>query len=121
MDEFALAQVEMRLARVRTELGRTLSDPSEDPVHDLRVSIRRLQQALRLFGEVYGIARTRMLKQRLAPVLKAAGGVRDGDIAMMLLAESGCADVLELREEMRRKRARDTGVLRLRILQAGSV
>ncbi|MEZ5401755.1 MAG: CHAD domain-containing protein [Bryobacteraceae bacterium] len=118
MEAFAAAQVETRIERVRVEMARAMADPSAGPVHDLRVSIRRLQQALRLFGGIWNPARSAELRARLRPVIAAAGEVRNRDIALDLLMKSGC-EATEIAACFRRDRAQTAGLLRLRIAQAG--
>jgi CHAD domain-containing protein len=118
MEGFANAQVDARVSRVRRELTRTLADPSEDPVHDLRVSIRRLQQSLRL---LVCEAVSAPLRASVRPVLKAAGGVRNQDIALGLLAEAALPGSGALEQTLRHDRAVATGALRLRIVQTGTL
>ena len=58
---------------------RTATGPTPDTVHDLRVSIRRLSQALRVFDAQFPPNRVR---RRLRGLRQLAGGVRDLDIAI---------------------------------------
>jgi len=88
MREFAEAQVNAKLERVVAEIERMRTEVSEDAVHDLRVSIRRLAQALRLFGELLGRKAARALRQRVRPLLKGAGEVRNRDIAAGIVRQS---------------------------------
>jgi CHAD domain-containing protein len=88
MREFAEAQVNARLERVVAEIERMRTEMTEDAVHDLRVSIRRLAQALRLFGELLGKKAARALRQQVRPLLKCAGEVRNRDIAIAIVRRS---------------------------------
>jgi len=88
MREFAEAQVNARLERVVAEIERMRTEMTEDAFHDLRVSIRRLAQALRLFGELLGKKAARALRQQVRPLLKCAGEVRNRDIAIAIVRRS---------------------------------
>ena len=92
MKNYVRQQTDLKIDRVLAELDRTREQPSEEAIHDLRVSIRRLSQALRLFGELLGEKRARKLRNRLRPVLKAAGEARNRDVALLILAEAKVAD-----------------------------
>ena len=58
-----------------------------DSIHRMRVSIRRLQQAMRIFGQYLPERGTKRIKRDLREVMKAAGEVRNRDIALKLLKE----------------------------------
>jgi CHAD domain-containing protein len=83
-----------------------------EAVHKLRVSIRRLQQALRLFGEFLDERETRRVKKQLRTVLRAAAEVRNRDIAAKLVASTGASETLVAQLESER-RNRMTELLRL--------
>jgi CHAD domain-containing protein len=85
---------------------------SADSVHKLRVSIRRLQQALRLFREFLEEREVKRLRKQLRAMLQAAAEVRNRDIAAMLLNKTGAPAALVRRVEAER-RSRMTDLLRL--------
>lgn len=89
VDEHARRTIAQRLERVAEEMGRVLASPAEDPVHDLRVSIRRASQALRLFSELLPPKEARRMRRALRPVLGAAGAARDLDVGADLLGKEG--------------------------------
>ncbi len=60
------------------------ADP--EPVHDMRVALRRLQAALRLFKACYPPRRLRRYRLRLRRLLQALGAVRDQDIIIGVLS-----------------------------------
>ena len=62
-----------------SQMERTAEDATEDAVHDLRVAVRRLSEALRLFG-----ADSHSRKQ-LRRIRDRAAAVRDRDVCMRLL------------------------------------
>jgi len=71
--------------RLDKEIEGTIADPGEDPVHDLRVAIRRLSQALRMFAALMPAREARAMRQALKPALDAAAVARDLDVGMELL------------------------------------
>lgn len=105
MREFAEAQVNAKLERVVAEIERTRTEMSEDAVHDLRVSIRRLAQALRLFGELLGKKAARALRQQVRPLLKCAGEVRNRDIAVGIVRRSKTPGAAQLVKALKAERA----------------
>lgn len=105
MREFAEAQVNARLERVAAEIERARTEMSEDAVHDLRVSIRRLAQALRLFGELLGKKAARELRQQVRPLLKCAGEVRNRDIAAGIVRRSKTPAAAALVKTLKAERA----------------
>ena len=76
-------------ARVESEARKTLENGHADAIHDLRVSIRRLTQALRAFEALVGKKRAKQLRRRLRRWMDAAAEIRNRDIALELLAASG--------------------------------
>ena len=66
-----------------------LHEPSA--IHRMRVSIRRLQQALRVFVQFYSKRGTEKVNAELRSAMKAAGELRNYDIAATLLEEVGAA------------------------------
>lgn len=84
--ESKIAELE---ARVKKETARTLANGDPDAIHDLRVSIRRLTQALRAFADVIGRRRARRTRRKLRVWMDAAAEIRNRDIALELLAAAG--------------------------------
>jgi CHAD domain-containing protein len=105
MRSFAEQQVHARLNRVRDELERARANPDEDAIHDLRVSIRRLSQALRILAHLLGPTIARQLRASLRPLLKAAGEVRNCDIGISILRRSRLPDVDPIIHHLRAQRA----------------
>lgn len=60
-----------------------LRDP--ESVHKMRVAIRRFQQALRVFDQYVPKDSSRKVKREMRDVMKAAGELRNRDIALELL------------------------------------
>ena len=77
-------KLQASLDRFNSEAAKTANSAGADEVHDVRVSIRRLEQALELFGEWLPAKGVEKIGKRLTKILKMAGDVRDRDIAMEL-------------------------------------
>jgi CHAD domain-containing protein len=83
------------------------ADP--DAVHDMRVAIRRLLQCLRLFKDFYPPGKVKKIRRNLKGLMSLSAAVRDRDIAMSLLSQSGAAsdaDLLATLSEQRKKAAK---------------
>ena len=104
--EFAQSESRARMSRVLAELERATQHPDEEAVHDLRVAIRRLSQALRIFSGLLPAKGARKVRQRLKVVLDAAAVVRDLDVGLELLLECGVEESEPLVAEMRLERKR---------------
>lgn len=102
---FAVAQANRLLGRLAFAIGRTLRSPSPDAVHDLRVAIRRFQQALTVFAPCFPEKDTKKTGRRLKRLLALAGEVRDCDIAARLLSRSAAAPPVQQKIEAQRKEA----------------
>ncbi len=103
MRDHAAGQTSTLLRRLAFQANRTARHSDADAVHDLRVSIRRLAQCLRIFGQFLPRERGKKSQRRLRTVIDLASAVRDRDIAMGLLAAaripSGSAMVQALSQE----------------------
>jgi CHAD domain-containing protein len=107
MREFAHQQTALLLVRFGAEAGRTARAAEADAIHDLRVSIRRLNRCLRAFSPFYAQGWKKM-RRRLKVLMDACGRVRDRDIAMDLLAGAGFQpdSIVMLRLNLERAEAR---------------
>ena len=101
-----------RLQDVRREMRRVRHDQQADAVHDLRVSIRRFSSVLQVFPECFPPKRAAKGRKRLKRVLKAAGKVRDHDIALSLADHAGDARLEDGRKELEKQRKRAARKLR---------
>jgi CHAD domain-containing protein len=107
MREFALLQTAVLLRRLAFEVNRAAKNGDHTAVHDLRVAIRRFSRSLRVFAQFYPAGSWKRIRRQLADLMHAAGGVRDRDIALQLLAKAGepQGDVLVVRLEEERRQA----------------
>jgi CHAD domain-containing protein len=91
MEAYAASEAARLLQKFadQVEVARGSSDP--DAVHDLRVSIRRFGQCLRVFRQFFPASGRRRVRRRLKKVMRRAAEVRNRDIAMDLLVSLGVA------------------------------
>lgn len=89
--EFAERQLAVRIRNAAAAAKAVREDPAEEPVHQLRVSIRRLFAALRTFEPILAEDEAESHRARLRPILKMAGEVRNCDIALGLARKAGVA------------------------------
>ncbi len=86
--EFAGSRVNRLLRNLTAQIRKTLRSPDADAVHDLRVSIRRFDEALLLFAELLEKKYAREARRRLKEIMALAGAVRNCDIADKLIGAS---------------------------------
>lgn len=103
MREYAVERIAGLLEGFLQQLERASSDRGEDAIHDLRVSIRRLSESLRLFGQFFPKSKVKKVRRKLKQLMDYAAAVRDRDIALELLAEAGMTEG-ELSGRMRQER-----------------
>jgi CHAD domain-containing protein len=107
VEVFARESLNRLLDVVGSELERCAAEPGVDPVHDLRVAIRRFSQALRIFSSLYPARVVKKTRKRLSVVLDAAAAVRDLDVGIERLKEEGLAEdsavIASMHEERRLK------------------
>ena len=85
---FAQEQADRLLGRLAFQISRTIKAHNASSVHDLRVTIRRFEQALRTFKPCFHGKDIRRIRRELKQIVTAAGEVRNHDIALKLLAKS---------------------------------
>ncbi len=112
MRKFAQERIGSLLDQTAFQLACLVRTGDEEAVHKLRVSIRRLQQALRLFAQYFDEAKVRKLRKQLRELMKAAAEVRNRDVGGDLLGRLGATPaILQRLEEERRE-----WMLELRVL-----
>ena len=70
------------------QAGHAATSRNPDSVHDLRVSIRRLSQSLRIFRELFPPGAAKKIRKSLKGLMQAASEVRNRDIALELLEQA---------------------------------
>lgn len=108
--KYATVQASRRLNRFAFELRRAAKSGDADAIHDLRVSIRRLSQCLRVFGQFFPARDSRKIRRRLRLTMDMAAELRNRDITLTLLNEAGagadtplCRKIAEDRKEAERE------------------
>ncbi|MCL6544886.1 MAG: CHAD domain-containing protein [Bryobacteraceae bacterium] len=104
MEEYARQQTRDLLRRMAFQAGRTCRLQNEAAVHDLRVSIRRLQQCLRVFRQFLPSAPRKKLRQELKRVLDMASEVRNRDVALDILHQTEALDTQALQRILQDER-----------------
>ena len=109
--EYAAAQVLSRLNRVAFELRHARRKPDDASIHQLRVAIRRLTETLRVFGAAFPEKEAPKVRRQLRKIMKAAGAVREVDIAIGLAAAAGIPEDAALLAALRHERERSARLL----------
>lgn len=81
---FLDAQLNALMERLQGEIERLASEREPEAIHDLRVSIRRLTQALRGFAGVVPKKQAKRIRRELKELMDLAAEVRSRDIALEL-------------------------------------
>jgi CHAD domain-containing protein len=104
MHEYVRAQTAILLRRLAFQVSRTAKSSDPESIHDLRVAIRRFSRCLRLFSQFYPGNSAKKARRRLEGMMKAAGAVRDMDIALELVVEAGVAKRTALAQRLAEER-----------------
>lgn len=104
------------LHTVMQEARRAGSEPQEDPVHDVRVAIRRWSQALRTFRDLLPKGMAKRLRRGARALLDAAGATRDYDIGVSLLTREGLGEDHPLLQRWRNERERAALAVKAHVL-----
>jgi triphosphatase len=88
---YAVHQVSSLLKITVAELHNTAGGRDAEAIHRLRVSIRRLLQALKTFAQYLPKEARDGVEEELRTVIKAAGRARDCDVLLETLADSDVA------------------------------
>ena len=100
MQSYVKERVTSLVEQVIAEMHRAQQEITVEIVHDLRVSMRRLQAALRAFPTFFPPAESRRILKQARKILKLADRVRDFDIALELASESGIPADAELSRKL---------------------
>ena len=89
MRKFALDRTSILLRRMVFRINRAARLRDPDSIHDLRVSIRRFQQCLRVFRQFFPGAGVKRIQKRLNKLMVLSGEIRNRDIAVELFKKAG--------------------------------
>jgi CHAD domain-containing protein len=104
MRKYAREQTAERLRRFAFELARVAKQADADAIHDLRVSIRRFTQCLRIFPQFMPKGKVKKVRRRLRTLMALAAEVRNQDIALELVTRAGAAQAEELKGALTQRR-----------------
>ncbi len=101
------AQTERSLKGLKAALRTAGKRPEkEDSIHDLRVSIRRFKQVLRVYSEF--LEHTRKMQRSLRGLMDLCGAARDCDVALAVLESAGVPADHALQGALNKHRVRAT-------------
>jgi CHAD domain-containing protein len=107
LDNFAEAQLRMRLRKTAATARRAAGHPGEaENIHNLRVAIRRFTQALRVFRDLLDRSRVRKMRRELHKIMELCGDIRDCDIAKETIDAAGAPPSGALERHLRKARSR---------------
>ncbi|HET9318928.1 MAG TPA: CHAD domain-containing protein [Bryobacteraceae bacterium] len=89
MRKYAVERTSILLRRMAFRMHRAARLHHADSIHDLRVSVRRFQQCLRVFQQFFPGGAVKKIHKRLHMVMELSGEVRNRDIALYLLRKAG--------------------------------
>ena len=104
MLDFVFEQLSTRVEKVKAMVVATRVSPDAESIHQLRVSIRRLTEAMHSLDKWVKPRRAAKLGARLRLVMKAAGETRNLDIAGELCVEADVAPAAGVTEALQSAR-----------------
>ena len=113
--QYAVEQVSNLLGKLVFQAHHAARSHDPGAIHDLRVSIRRFNQAMRAFGQFLPGREVKKIRRRLREIMDAAARVRDRDIALELCTEANLPETAPLRQTVADQRDRSQHELRNRL------
>jgi CHAD domain-containing protein len=89
----------------------TVHSAGPDNVHDLRVAIRRFEQALLEFRPGLAGCEVKRIRRKLKPLMSHAGTIRDRDVALKILEKCEKPGAAEVRERLAAERKAEVPLL----------
>jgi CHAD domain-containing protein len=121
MRRFASDYVATLLRRLAFRMNQVTRSGNPESLHDLRVTIRRFNEALRVFPEFFPHRKAKKIRRRLRDLMDLAAEIRNRDIALELLREAGVLPgapmLVMLTEERKQAKQRLIAHLRRRALR----
>lgn len=96
MRVYAREQASTLVDRLAFQIHHAAKASDADSVHDLRVAIRRFSQGLRVFAQFLPKGEPKKIRRRVKSLMDVAAEVRNRDIALELLEQSGLPSDPEL-------------------------
>jgi CHAD domain-containing protein len=88
LQDYAVDQANRLLTRLAFQVHRATQRPGAEEIHDVRVSIRRFSQGLRLFGDFFPKREVNRIERRLKQMMRLTSEIRNRDIGLEFLARS---------------------------------
>jgi CHAD domain-containing protein len=101
--DYAIERMNHLLTTLAFQIQRAAKRPGPKEIHDLRVSIRRFTQGLRLFVDFFPLWEAKKIRRMLRRMMELTSGIRDRDIALEFLGKSRAA---AHRERLEKERSR---------------
>src|ERR1044071_814991 len=99
------------LERLAYQINVTVHSHHPEPIHELRVAVRRFQQALALFKHHFPSRELKKMKRRLKDLMDRSGPIRDCDIATKILTKSQLEGAAPLKASIGERRKEAVGAL----------
>jgi len=106
---FAADSVTRLLERLAYQVNAAVHSQGEETIHDLRVAVRRFNQSLAVFQDLYGAKELKKIRRRLKRMMDLTSEIRDCDVALELLEKSelpGAAPMAQKLSERRKEGVR---------------
>jgi CHAD domain-containing protein len=87
--DYGIEQMNRLLTTLAYQVHRAAKKPGPDEIHDLRVSVRRFSQGLRLFADFFPKWEVKKIRRMLKRLMRVTSAIRDRDIALDFLADAG--------------------------------
>jgi len=91
IQDYAVEQTSHLLARLAFQIHLAAKRPGPTEIHDLRVSIRRFTQGLRLFVDFFPEPEVKKIHRMLRRMLQLTSDIRNRDITLEFLGKSEAA------------------------------
>jgi CHAD domain-containing protein len=102
--EYARRQAATLLDRLAYQVSRAARRSDAETIHDLRVSIRRFTQCLRVFGQFLPGGKRKKIRKKLRGAMELAAEVRNCDITIELLSAAGVSAQSQTTRTLRQRR-----------------
>jgi CHAD domain-containing protein len=86
--DYAVEQMNQLLTTLAFQIHRAAKRPGPKEIHDLRVSIRRFTQGLRLFVDFFPKWEVKKIRRMLHRMMRLTSDIRDRDITLEYLKKS---------------------------------
>jgi CHAD domain-containing protein len=87
LHDYSVEQMNRLLTTLAFQVHRAAKKPGPGEIHDLRVSIRRFTQGLKLFSAFFPKFEVKKIRRMLKSLMRLTSSIRDRDITLEFLAE----------------------------------